>query len=144
MWARSSARSEHWPFKPVVAGSNPVGPAPMKLCEILPETKELERFFKESDLGGFGGELPLLLADIIVGVRTGVYSLGDEISLLQQSKLAKMGLTAEQARDYMSDTSFPEYVVKVCQKMYPSDVHAPAFIQIALNDFVKDKKCILK
>jgi len=105
---------------------------------------KLEEFFRNSDLGGKGGELPELLADTIDGIRTGKYVFRIVETLhplsLDVRRLEKLKLTAELAVEYISDPEFPEYVARACQEMSLSSCHHPVFIYKALETLVKEKR----
>jgi len=106
--------------------------------------KSLEDFFRKSDLGpGRGGDLPRQLSGIITGIKDGSYPLiecGHSTQFYVCIEgLKKHKFTADEAREYISDPEFPNYVVKACQEIYPSDCHAPAFIYRALNNMRVDK-----
>ena len=104
------------------------------------DKKDLEEFFRNNYLGhGRGGELLEYLADTIDGLRTGRYVFRKPSETrhplqLDTKRLENMGLTKEEAIEYIRDPEFPGYVVKACQEMYPSDCHHPAFIYRALRN----------
>ena len=104
----------------------------------------LEDFFRNSDLGRFGGESPKLFADMISQIRTGPYkawdilkSYGCEALLMTRIEL---DLTDKQIVKYVSNPKFPDYVVKVCQRQEFPEWHAQTYIYLALIDIVNDEK----
>lgn len=103
----------------------------------------LEDFFRNSDLGNFGGETPKILADMIGGIRTGRYKAWDVLLHYGREALRfgkRPDLTEEQAVKYISNPKFPDYVVKVCQRQEFPEWHASSYIYLALFDFLKDEK----
>jgi len=108
------------------------------------KNENLEDFFRKSDLGpGRGGDLPRILNGIITGIRDGSYLIieygrNSQLYICIEG-LKKHKFTVDEAKEYISDPEFPNYVVKACQEMCPSDCHAPAFIYSALTKMRVDK-----
>ncbi len=105
----------------------------------------LAQYFRENDLGGFGGELPENLADIIAYIRSGIYDFEQQpraYTRINRAGLTEMNLCVEEVIELVKTEEFLEHVVEACKRKFPSDSHAPSFIYSALLIWQKTKKSI--